>query len=82
MKSPNEGLPTAGNNEGAIATALQAGRRTNAAVIYEVLFKSIARNELRPGDLLQEKALTERFGVSRTPLRTPESTRARASKET
>lgn len=69
MKSPNEGLPTAGNNEGAIATALQAGRRTNAAVIYEVLFKSIARNELRPGDLLQEKALTERFGVSRTPLR-------------
>jgi DNA-binding GntR family transcriptional regulator len=47
----------------------QNDRRTNATVIYEELFRSIARMELRPGDPLQEKTLSERFGVSRTPIR-------------
>jgi DNA-binding GntR family transcriptional regulator len=69
MKSPSQGLPTMSSGGVRIAQALQSGRRTNAAVIYEVLYKSIARMELRPGEPLQEKALTEHFGVSRTPLR-------------
>lgn len=69
MKSPNQDLPTVGSGGAQLAKALQAGRRTNAAVIYEVMYKSIARMELRPGEPLQEKALTEHFGVSRTPLR-------------
>ncbi len=47
----------------------QTDRRTNATVIYEKLFRSIAQMELRPGDPLQEKTLSERFGVSRTPIR-------------
>lgn len=38
-------------------------------MIYESLYKSIARMELRPGEPLQERMLTEHFGVSRTPLR-------------
>ena len=47
----------------------QSERRTNASLIYDALYKSIARMELRPGEPLQEKALTEIFGVSRTPVR-------------
>jgi DNA-binding GntR family transcriptional regulator len=69
MKSPNHELPTVSSGGAQLAKALQVGRRTNATVIYEVLYKSIARMELRPGEPLQEKALTEQFGVSRTPLR-------------
>lgn len=52
-----------------IARAIQSGRRTSATVIYEALYKAIARMELRPGEPLQEKMLTDHFGVSRTPLR-------------
>ncbi|HEY4201714.1 MAG TPA: GntR family transcriptional regulator [Devosiaceae bacterium] len=52
-----------------IAQPTQSERRTNASVIYDALYKSIARMELRPGEPLQEKALTEFFGVSRTPVR-------------
>jgi DNA-binding GntR family transcriptional regulator len=52
-----------------LAKPAQAERRTNASVIHDALYKSIARMELRPGEALQEKALTELFGVSRTPVR-------------
>lgn len=52
-----------------IAKPASSERRTNASVIHDALYKSIARMELRPGEALQEKALTELFGVSRTPVR-------------
>lgn len=52
-----------------LAKPVQSERRTNASVIHDALYKSIARMELRPGEALQEKALTELFGVSRTPVR-------------
>lgn len=68
MRTPNQGLPTINGGAG-IARAIQSERRTNATVIYESLYKSIARMELRPGEPLQERMLTEHFGVSRTPLR-------------
>jgi DNA-binding GntR family transcriptional regulator len=54
---------------GRLARDAQPARRTNATVIYESLYRSIARMELRPGEPLQEKDLTQRFGVSRTPVR-------------
>jgi DNA-binding GntR family transcriptional regulator len=54
---------------GRLARDAQPARRTNATVIYESLYRSIARMELRPGEPLQEKELTQRFGVSRTPVR-------------
>lgn len=69
MRTPNQGLPTLSNGGTKIARAIQSERRTSATVIYEALYKSIARMELRPGEPLQEKMLTEHFGVSRTPLR-------------
>ena len=69
MKSLNQELRAAEMGGAGLARPLQVGRRTNATVIYDVLYKSIARMELRPGEPLQEKALTEQFGVSRTPLR-------------
>jgi DNA-binding GntR family transcriptional regulator len=54
---------------GRLARDAQPARRTNATVIYESLYRSIARMELRPGEPLLEKELTQRFGVSRTPVR-------------
>lgn len=51
------------------APIAQPARRTHATVIYDNLLGSIARMELRPGEALNEKALTEQFGVSRTPVR-------------
>ena len=67
MKTSNQGLLTLGGAR--LAKAIQSERRTSATVIYEALYKSISRMELRPGEPLQEKMLTEHFGVSRTPLR-------------
>lgn len=46
-----------------------AGRITTATVIYRELHTAIVSMELTPGTPLNEKALTERFGVSRTPVR-------------
>jgi len=69
MKTPNGGPPSIDSREVKIARAIQSERRTSATVIYEALYKSIAMMELRPGEPLQEKLLTEHFGVSRTPLR-------------
>jgi GntR family transcriptional regulator, rspAB operon transcriptional repressor len=44
-------------------------RVTAAAGIYGALREAIVAMELTPGTALQEKALTLRFGVSRTPVR-------------
>jgi DNA-binding GntR family transcriptional regulator len=44
-------------------------RVTAAAAVYTQLRRSILDMELRPGEALQERVLTERFGVSRTPVR-------------
>ena len=44
-------------------------RVTTAAAVFEELRQSIVSMELPPGAPLPEKALTQRFGVSRTPVR-------------
>jgi DNA-binding GntR family transcriptional regulator len=44
-------------------------RLTTAAAIFEKLLASIVALEMLPGSPLQEKALAEEFGVSRTPVR-------------
>lgn len=48
---------------------VSAGRVTTATVIYRELHTSIVSMQLTPGTALNEKALTEQFGVSRTPVR-------------
>lgn len=48
---------------------VSAGRITTATVIYRELHTAIVSMELTPGTALNEKVLTERFGVSRTPVR-------------
>ena len=37
--------------------------------VRELIEKEISRGKLRPGDLIDEKMLSERFQVSRTPAR-------------
>jgi len=68
----------AGQDAGAVAArtasrakARPAGivRTTAADAIYRELHAAIVSMQLRPGNPLNEKALTERFGVSRTPVR-------------
>ncbi|MEF2072441.1 GntR family transcriptional regulator [Consotaella aegiceratis] len=44
-------------------------RVTTATAIYEQLHQAIVGMALRPGESLHEKTLTQRFGVSRTPVR-------------
>ena len=44
-------------------------RTTTAAAIYRDLHHAIVSMQLTPGTALNEKMLTERFGVSRTPVR-------------
>lgn len=44
-------------------------RVTTAKLIYHELQQQIIRMELLPGTPLNEKALTEKYGVSRTPVR-------------
>jgi GntR family transcriptional regulator, rspAB operon transcriptional repressor len=48
---------------------LPPGRVTAATAIYNVLFDEIVGMHLLPSTPLQEKVLTNRFGVSRTPVR-------------
>ena len=48
---------------------LPIARVTTADAIYEQLYDAIERLALVPGTPLQEKVLTEQFGVSRTPVR-------------
>ena len=43
--------------------------RSLAARAYELLVREITRLELAPGEVLADKALTERFDIGRTPLR-------------
>lgn len=45
-------------------------KRTLAEQIYETLKKAIIELNLKPGELITEEDLSERLGVSRTPLRT------------
>lgn len=44
-------------------------RVTTATAIYDELYETIVNMRLAPGTLLQEKALTQQFGVSKTPVR-------------
>ena len=44
-------------------------RVTTATVIYDELYEAIVNMHLAPGTPLQEKALTQQFGVSKTPMR-------------
>jgi DNA-binding GntR family transcriptional regulator len=44
-------------------------RPTAADLVYGALYEAISNMALLPGTLLQEKTLTQRFGVSRTPVR-------------
>jgi DNA-binding GntR family transcriptional regulator len=44
-------------------------RVTTATVIYDELYEAIVNMRLVPGTPLQEKALTQQFGVSKTPVR-------------
>lgn len=47
----------------------RAGRTTAVQRIESALMEDIASGVLRPGERLDEVTLTERFGVSRTPVR-------------
>jgi DNA-binding GntR family transcriptional regulator len=63
-------LPAAQSLAGApLYTAVGAQRVTSATVIFEQLHAAIVALRLLPGTALQEKALAEQFGVSRTPVR-------------
>lgn len=53
----------------ATSRRISAGRITTATVIYRELHTAIVSMQLIPGTALNEKALTEQFGVSRTPVR-------------
>lgn len=50
-------------------TDVQRASRPDGAAIYEVLRREISTGELAPGSMLREVALSERFSVSRTPIR-------------
>lgn len=66
-----EAAETAGGRRRApsLGRRLPIARITTADAVYEQLHAGISRMTLVPGTPLQEKALTERFGVSRTPVR-------------
>jgi len=51
------------------ATAAPTPRVTAATAIYQTLHADLVSMRLTPGTALLEKALTERFDVSRTPVR-------------
>jgi DNA-binding GntR family transcriptional regulator len=46
-----------------------ARRPTAADLVYDALYEAIGTMAMVPGTPLQEKTLTQRFGVSRTPVR-------------
>ncbi|WP_343562304.1 GntR family transcriptional regulator [Kiloniella sp. b19] len=50
-------------------TVAKAGRGFGAARVYDVLRREILILELKPGQALDETSLSERFGVSRSPVR-------------
>jgi DNA-binding GntR family transcriptional regulator len=52
-----------------IALAAPAGRRSRADEVYEQLKRDIAGFTLIPGDRFTENEVSERLGVSRTPVR-------------
>ena len=52
-----------------IITARDAAPRSLAERAYELLVREITRLELAPGEVLADKALTERFDIGRTPMR-------------
>lgn len=43
--------------------------RTTAGLVYDRLKRDVLTGQFRPGERLVERELTERYGVSRTPLR-------------
>jgi len=71
QKQDDSAIPGAAASPGRsrVRSNQQPVRRTGATMIYDALFQSIAVMELLPGEPLQEKTLTQRFGVSRTPVR-------------
>ena len=52
-----------------LVAARDSAPRTLAERAYEHLVREITRLELAPGEVLADKALTERFEIGRTPLR-------------
>ena len=52
-----------------LAAAREAAPRSLAERAYDRLVREITRLDLAPGEVLADKALTERFGIGRTPLR-------------
>ena len=48
---------------------IRSGCRTLSDVVYETMKREILTCRLRPGQMIYEKSLAERFGVSNTPLR-------------
>ena len=52
-----------------LAAAHEAAPRSLAERAYERLVREITRLDLAPGEVLADKALTERFEIGRTPMR-------------
>lgn len=72
MESPGEGDIAEGPTTRGRSTSAQRPslrRVTTATAIYDELYEAIVNMRLVPGTPLQEKALTQRFGVSKTPVR-------------
>ena len=67
MDAPGSALAPAGQRRG--RNALPPVRTTAATSILNDLRRAILDMSLLPGSALSEKALTERYGVSRTPVR-------------
>jgi DNA-binding GntR family transcriptional regulator len=69
MGTEAQQLPSEAHGRRRAAQRLPVARVTTADAIYGQLYDAIERLVLVPGTPLQEKVLTERFGVSRTPVR-------------
>ena len=52
-----------------LAAAREAAPRPLAERAYDLLVREITRLDLAPGEVLADKALTERFEIGRTPMR-------------
>lgn len=65
------GTPAVAHEPSRAPRPRQAGivRTTAATAVYRELHAAIVSMQLKPGNALNEKALTEQFGVSRTPVR-------------
>ena len=57
------------NSSTGTSTSADPGKRLHSAIIADELEAEIIDGRLAPGTRLDEQALTERFGVSRTPVR-------------